>query len=251
MTAATSLLPLGFRGAPGRERVGTAAVCWRDTVGRWLAWWLVPLLALGVHLVLAQEGMLDAGVVERYRVRYGESAMPRLRGWEQMMLAHRGAGEREKLERANDFFNALPWEWDQEHWGKRDYWATPLEMLGTNGGDCEDFSIAKYISLVKMGVEASKLRIVYVRAPRLQVPHMVLAYYPTPDAVPLILDNLQPEIRPASERRDLIPVYSFNAAGLWASVGAGPERRLGGASRLTAWRDVSSRIEAEGLGVRF
>lgn len=211
---------------------------------------LIPLLAValvGVHLVVAQDSILGEQVVSRYRARYGEQAMPRLRAWEDLMLGHRNASEREKLERVNDFFNEVPWLWDEDHWGRRDYWATPLEMLGTHGGDCEDFSIAKYTSLVKMGVDVNKLRIVYVRAPSLSVPHMVLAYYPKPNAVPLILDNMRAEILSATQRRDLIPVYSFNAAGLWATIGAGPERRMGGASKLTAWRDVSRRMREQGL----
>jgi predicted transglutaminase-like cysteine proteinase len=213
--------------------------------------WLLALLGFVAHLVVAQEGMLGEDTVSKYRARYGEAAMSRLRSWEQLMLGYRDAPEREKLERVNTFFNAVPWLWDQEHWGKRDYWATPLEMLGTHGGDCEDFSIAKYTSLVKMGVDVSKLRIVYVRAPSLSVPHMVLAYYPSPNAVPLILDNMRAEILSASRRRDLIPVYSFNASGLWATIGAGPERRMGGASKLTAWRDVSRRMREQGLAERY
>ncbi len=216
-----------------------------------MRWALLMAAVLGVHLVVAQDSLLSAKAIDTYRARYGDGATARLREWERVMLGHRDAPERDKLTRVNDFFNSVPWVWDSEHWGKRDYWATPLEMLGTLGGDCEDYAIAKYVSLVKMGVAQSKLRIVYVRAPRLDVPHMVLAYYPTPDAEPLILDNLNKRILPAGKRRDLIPVYSFNAAGLWASVGAGPERRLGGASRLTAWRDVSRRMREEGLRLQF
>ena len=64
--------------------------------------------------------------------------------------------------------DALPWISDDEHWGKRDYWATPIEMLATNGGDCEDFSIAKYLTLTQLRVPSDKLRITYVRAPRLR-----------------------------------------------------------------------------------
>jgi hypothetical protein len=39
----------------------------------------------------------------------------------------------------------------------------------------------------------------------------VLAYYALPEAEPLILDNLISELRPASRRPDLTPVFSFNA----------------------------------------
>ena len=67
-----------------------------------------------------------------------------------MMREHQGKTEGDLREWANDFFNALPWISDDEHWGKRDYWATPIEMLATNGGDCEDFSIGKYLTLTQL-----------------------------------------------------------------------------------------------------
>jgi len=63
--------------------------------------------------------------------------------------------------------------------------------LASNGADCEDFSIAKYFALKELGVPIQRLRITYVKAVRLNQAHMVLAYYPEPDAVPLILDNLE------------------------------------------------------------
>ena len=147
----------------------------------------------------------------------------------------------------NAFFNRVPWLSDQQHWGRRDYWATPLELLGTNGGDCEDYALAKYITLVIMGVDPSRLRVTYVRALKLSEPHMVLAYYPTPDADPLLLDNLDQQIRSASQRRDLVPVYSFNATGLWRESGNRRHLRLGAATRLDAWREMSRRMRDEGF----
>ncbi|WP_197479414.1 transglutaminase-like cysteine peptidase, partial [Oleiphilus sp. HI0132] len=81
-------------------------------------------------------------------------------------------------------------------------WATPLEFLATNAGDCEDFSIAKYFTLREMGIPDDMIKITYVKALELNQAHMVLAYYPTPDAEPLILDNLINEIKPAGQRTD-------------------------------------------------
>jgi predicted transglutaminase-like cysteine proteinase len=129
-----------------------------------------------------------------------------------------------------------------QHWGVMDYWATPVEMLGSFGGDCEDYSISKYLSLKQIGIPIEKLRITYVRALRLGESHMVLAYYPTPDADPLILDNLINDIRPASQRTDLEPVYGFNDDDLWVSNGA---TRKGGASDVRLWRDLLQRLAKE------
>ncbi len=240
-------MPSTLRTTPGPASVGVPARC----AGPWVRWQnLLLVVVLAVNCVVAGEGFLGEAAVRAFTQRYGEQSTVRLRAWERMIIANRDAPEYDKLEEVNVFFNAVPWLSDEEHWGQRDYWATPLEMIGTNGGDCEDFSIAKYITLVNMGVDSSRLRITYVRAPRLRQPHMVLAYYPTPDAEPLILDNLDPAIRPAGKRRDLIPVYSFNTAGLWATEVSGVPRHVGSSGRLTAWREVSRRMRLEGMEER-
>ncbi|HET8872043.1 MAG TPA: transglutaminase-like cysteine peptidase [Aquabacterium sp.] len=152
-----------------------------------------------------------------------------------------------RLKTINDFFNRhILYREDQETWGQLDYWASPLELLGKGQGDCEDYAIAKYFSLIASGVSGVKMRLVYVRA---QVgaavqAHMVLAYYPTPNAEPLILDNLITDIRPASRRPDLAPVFSFSAEGLWQGVGSTSAGDP--AARLSRWRDVLLKAKAEG-----
>ena len=150
----------------------------------------------------------------------------------------------------NDFFNQqIYFQNDQAIWGVSDYWATPVQTMGKRTGDCEDFSIAKYITLLKLGVPSNQLRLVYVKADvGLAKPqaHMVLAYYPTPASEPVILDNLNPEIRPASKRRDLKPVFSFNSEGLWVGNENKPKVKKP-ETRLSRWRDVLIRMQAEGL----
>jgi hypothetical protein len=71
---------------------------------------------------------------------------------------------------------------------------------------------------------------------------MVLAYYPTPDAEPLILDNLIGDIKPASQRTDLEPVYSFNDEDLWLPNGTS---RKGGSSQVRLWRDLLDKLARE------
>ena len=75
---------------------------------------------------------------------------------------------------------------------------------------------------------------------------MVLAYYATPDAEPLLLDNLQPAILPASRRSDLVPVYSFNGDSLWlAKEMSGRGQLLDGAGRVNLWRGLVERLQQE------
>lgn len=160
----------------------------RTLAGRALP--LAALLALVVGVVGAGENLLGESATQRFAQRYGDQAAQRLAGWKELMRIHRDSPELEKLRKVNAYFNDLPWVSDEKHWGKRDYWATPLEMMGTYGGDCEDYSVAKFITLVHMGVDPMRMRITYVRAPKLRQPHMVVAYYSKPGAQPLILDAL-------------------------------------------------------------
>ena len=156
--------------------------------------------------------------------------------------------ERDRLATVNNFFNQrIAFRDDIEVWGQIDYWATPLEMLDKGAGDCEDYAIGKYMSLLAAGVPQSRLRMVYVRAQFQGRPqaHMVLAYYPQPEAEPLILDNINPEIRPASLRPDLTPVFSFNGEGLWSGVGATTAGNP--LVRLSLWRDLLAKAKAEGF----
>ena len=74
---------------------------------------------------------------------YGNYARQRVLMWYQLIDDYQDAPPRDKLERVNNFFNQLAFVNDSELWGQEDYWATPLQMLSSNGGDCEDFSIAK------------------------------------------------------------------------------------------------------------
>ena len=143
----------------------------------------------------------------------------------------------------NDFFNRLRYRTDQQLWGKNDYWATPIEALGRGGADCEDYSIAKYFTLRELGIPDEKMRIMYVKALKLNAHHMVLTYYPTPGAIPLVLDNLNSKILPASQRDDLAPIYSFNGSGLWLAKERGRGQRMGGSSRVKLWQDVKARMQ--------
>ncbi|MCG2634225.1 MAG: transglutaminase-like cysteine peptidase [Gammaproteobacteria bacterium] len=188
---------------------------------------------------------LSEAVIDQATLRYGPVARNRLIAWRDLVAQNRQATEQDKLRLVNDFFNQIRFVSDQTHWSQTDYWATPIEFLGTNGGDCEDFSIAKYFTLRALGVAESKLQITYVNAVELQQAHMVVTYFSTPAAEPLVLDNLNRLIKPASQRPDLLPVYSFNGEGLWLSKERGRGERVGTSKRLKSWREVLNRMNRQ------
>ena len=181
-------------------------------------------------------------VLSHVEKEFGTPARDRLERWQRLLNAPKDLPEEKKLILVNSFFNQTNFVSDIEHWGKEDYWATPMEFLITNGGDCEDYSIAKYFALRELGVADDKLRITYVKALKLNQAHMVLAYYSEPGAEPLILDNLIKEIKSGSERSDLYPIYSFNGDGLWLSKQRGLGKKVGQATKLTQWNEVNERL---------
>ena len=209
-----------------------------------LAILLITLLANS--LCIAGEFTLTSKAIARIDREYGKNARERVVYWQELIRSGVGLSDMQKLLRVNNFFNALTFVNDMDHWGKKDYWATPLETLISNGGDCEDFSIAKYFTLLEMGIPAEKMRLTYVKALRLNQAHMVLTYFPSPEDDPLVLDNLDKAISPVSLRDDLKPVYSFNGEGLWlADTHLSESKQVGSADRLAPWRDVIARISDE------
>lgn len=189
------------------------------------------------------EFMSEAEIVE-VGERYGPLAEARVRYWQQMIRSPSSPVEKDRLKEVNDFFNGARFVDDSEVWQQEDYWATPLEFLIMDAGDCEDFSVAKYFTLKKMGVEMEKMRLTYVKALTLNKAHMVLAYYPKSNSIPLILDNLEPGIKLATDRMDLMPVYSFNGKDLWLAKTRSKQEKVGKADTLKTWQDLNSRIES-------
>ena len=175
---------------------------------------------------------------------YGVEAVTRVEQWQNLMLTGKNNTEQQKLMLVNDFFNQqLGFVDDIYLWEQKDYWATPVEFLSKGAGDCEDFSIAKYFTLIELGISEKKMRITYVKAIKLKQPHMVLSYFSSPEAIPLVLDNMVPQIKSAANRDDLLSVYSFNGSGLWVVNPSGDDERVGASSQLDRWAELRKRME--------
>ncbi|SAI68298.1 Uncharacterised protein [Bordetella ansorpii] len=176
--------------------------------------------------------------------RYGPQALQAVADW--LLQLHNDAAlpERDKLERVNDFWNRSILPAEAVARPALD-WATPLEILARGQGAYADYAVGKYFSLAVLGVPVDRLRFIYVEARPLEgrpVPHMVLGYYATPGAEPLVLDNLAAAVLPATQRPDLIPVFSFSAGGVYLD-----ERRATPADRVGRWRALLARMRREGL----
>ncbi|MDX9841640.1 MAG: transglutaminase-like cysteine peptidase [Desulfobulbus sp.] len=204
---------------------------------------LAALVAAPVYT--GEQLVLPERTLEQAEKQYGPGARKRLLAWQELLRSDRTDNDRAKIERVNRFFNRLNFVDDALHWHKADYWATPVEFLASEGGDCEDFAIAKYFTLLDLGIDEHKLTLTYVKALKLNQAHMVLTYYPSPKAEPLVLDNLVEAILPSSERTDLLPVYSLNGSGLWLARQRGRGKMVGDSSRLQRWQEMLARMTKE------
>ncbi|WP_404338813.1 transglutaminase-like cysteine peptidase [Pseudoalteromonas mariniglutinosa] len=204
-------------------------------------------------MVFADRVVIDFNTfVQQMQQRFGVSRVAVAKQW-QAMLAHASKQtEQQQLLIVNDFFaRNLRYQTDMQLWQQEDYWATPLETLGKGLGDCEDYAIAKYISLRALGVSDDKLRLIYVKAQvggpasRQTQAHMVLGYFAQPNAQPLILDSLITKVLPAVKRTDLSPVFSFNSHGLWAANST--KSVANPTARLSRWRYILEQTRQEGV----
>mgnify|MGYP003547120425 FL=1 len=228
------------RRSPGWSR-------FRLRLGGWLL--LGSFLLAGPGSIRADRDF--ALILQTAEKRYGPlgPAQGRIEAWSQMLHGERDAPVREQLNAVNHFFNQqLSFQNDTRIWHQTDYWASPVESLINGAADCEDYALAKYFSLRHLGIPSEKLRITYVKALSRNQAHMVLTFYSSPTADPQVLDNLIGEIRPASQRQDLLPVYAFNAEGLYLPGASGGKPGRDPKS-LSRWQDVLKKMQAEGFAI--
>ena len=135
--------------------------------------------------------------------------------WQAMIRDQRGRPPLHQLDTVNRFLNGWRYKEDSANYGRRDYWASPLEFF-QRSGDCEDYAIVKYVSLRKLGFAAEQLRLVVVHDSVRDLAHAVLAVY-LDDQV-YILDNLTRMVLPQEEVTHYVPYYSINETTRWAHV---------------------------------
>jgi len=182
--------------------------------------------------------------ITKIKKKYGKKAERRVLLWDKMLEKTKGKKTIKKLKSVNDFFNKIKYLSDIKVWKEDDYWASPFEFMGVGAGDCEDFAIAKYFALRALGVPDEKLKITYVtlKQKNKSIAHMVLNYYHKPSSTPIILDSANKKLQLATKRKDLKPIYSFNASGLWQAKNKTKSLQTKGENKLKKWQSMMSRI---------
>ncbi len=116
-----------------------------------------------------------------------------------------------RLSFVNRAFNrSISYATDFQIHGEADRWSNPLEVV-EKAGDCEDYAIAKYLMLRKLGVEAAMMRLVVLFQPVSGQYHAILAVKQESDW--LYLDNQQTELATTDRYRGVRPIATVNETG--------------------------------------
>ncbi|MFK5937611.1 MAG: transglutaminase-like cysteine peptidase [Sulfurimonas sp.] len=123
--------------------------------------------------------------------------------------------QNQQLNAVNHYLNQLLPQYDAVINKKDDNWATPKEFLTIGYGDCEDYALIKYYSLIKLGFDEKKLFITVVKEKFKGGQHMVLTYFQYKNRAPFVLDNLSFKILDLKKREDLNAQLFINSTGVY------------------------------------
>ncbi len=115
----------------------------------------------------------------------------------------------------NLYLNQLLPQYDNVIQNQEDYWASPKEFLNIGYGDCEDYAIIKYFTLIKLGFDEKKLFLTRTQELYSGTYHMVLTYFKEKNESPLVLDNLSFRVLNLNTRKDIKADIFSNSQGVY------------------------------------
>ncbi|EDZ61235.1 hypothetical protein SMGD1_0306 [Sulfurimonas gotlandica GD1] len=165
----------------------------------------------------------------------GKKACDRIHEYDKKIESLKNDTEFIQLTKVNIYLNhKLKYQSDKVLNNKSDYWATPKEFLTMGSGDCEDYAIIKYFTLLKLGFEKDKLFITLAYDKYSKRDHMVLSYFADVNKPPLILDSLSYEVLDLNKRADLKVSAFINTNGVY---------RLSKTSKLKKTKQTSNKFK--------
>lgn len=145
----------------------------------------------------------------------GRIAKNRVMDYQKQIKTFKSFNKLKQLNRVNAYLNQLLPQYDAVMQKQEDYWASPKEFLITGYGDCEDYVIIKYFSLLKLGFDKDRLYLTTVHELYFGGYHMVLSYFPKNGKSPLILDNLSFRVLELNKREDIKADTFINSRGVF------------------------------------
>jgi predicted transglutaminase-like cysteine proteinase len=182
---------------------------------------------------------LELDTIEK---EYGHIAKNRVLDYAQNIQLIQTQESAVQLAKANFYLNQLLPQYDDIVQKQEDYWATPKEFLITGYGDCEDYVIIKYFTLIHLGFNEKNLFITVVKEKFRGGTHMVLSYFQTQGGSPLVLDNLSFKILSLEQRTDLEADMFINSSGVYRYKNA---KLVKIASKHAQYEELLKKIEKE------
>jgi predicted transglutaminase-like cysteine proteinase len=149
----------------------------------------------------------------RLETRYCRQGDCSLVRWRDFLHTLRRASPMAQLRAVNAYINRVPYRADMENYGVEDYWATPHQFFA-KGGDCEDYAIAKYLSLRALGWPATRLRIAVINDRARDVVHSVLVAYREGHAYVLDIEFTRVTDQRLIDRYS--PIFAISENGWWS-----------------------------------
>lgn len=206
-------------------------------------------------IVVTKSTAISNQAIKNTARKFGQDAANRVIAWNDLIRKNKDKPIAEKLELANRFINSIPFKAEEELWG-HSHWSTPYEMITRNAGSHADHAIAKYVTLEALGIETGTVYLVHAHsAATPSNSYIVLAYYASPDdKIPLVLDSVIGEIKPASERKDLVTEHSLNNDGAWLArvqADGAKDADLEAFVHTELWDEMKNRMDKEMLSVEY
>ncbi|MDD2790031.1 MAG: transglutaminase-like cysteine peptidase [Sulfurimonas sp.] len=174
--------------------------------------------------------------------KYGHIAKNRVVDYENNIQVIKTQNSSIQLSKTNFYLNQLLPQYDDIVQKQEDYWATPKEFLITGYGDCEDYAIIKYFTLINLGFDEKNLFITVVKEKFRGGTHMVLSYFQTKDDSPLVLDNLSFKILSLKQRKDLEADMFINSTGVYKYKNT---KLVKIASKYAPYEELLKKVEKE------
>lgn len=135
-----------------------------------------------------------------------------LKDWKAFLRSIKAKDRISQVRAVNSYMNRQRYLTDPRNYGVKDYWATPGQFFKRNG-DCEDYAIAKFMSLRALGFDNKDMRIVVLQDLNLRIGHAILVVHLNGQA--LVLDNQVRSVVRAETIRHYRPIYSINERSWW------------------------------------
>ena len=172
---------------------------------------IVTLILLISSLMYGKTLELTPKDIEKIEAsQHKKAILKRFDNYEKLKVKIKGYSLIRKLSHINTFYNKILPQHDTQKYGISDYWSTRKEFLIDGRGDCEDYVIAKYLSLLELGFSKEKLFLSIVNVKGREGDHMVLFYFKDRKSIPYVLDNLSFKVLPLDRRKKIDVKVAFN-----------------------------------------